>query len=131
MSDHVSVRMTLLDGQLLDAEDRPVGRVDDLELEPGSPGRPPRVTAILTGAEALGGVLGGLPGRLMARTAARLRAPGRPEGPTRIGIDVVHELEPHVHLRVPLRELEHVAGLERWLAHNFVGRLPGSGDARD
>ena len=130
MSDHVSLRIALLDAQLLDADKLPIGRVDDLELEPASAGSPPRVTAILTGAEALGQVLGGTSGRWMARAAARLRPSHEPEGPTRVEIDLIAELEPMIRLRRALSDLDHVAGLERWLAHNFVERLPGAGDAR-
>ncbi|MDQ3934842.1 MAG: hypothetical protein M3340_09470 [Actinomycetota bacterium] len=131
MSEHVSLRMALLDKQLVDREERPFGRVDDLELTVPPDGAPPRVTAILTGAEALGPLLGGRVGRWMAGAAARLRPRSHPEGPTRVEIEHVDELEPLVRLEVPLRDLEHVAGLERWLAHNLIERLPGAGDARD
>ncbi len=131
MSRHVSVRIALLDKQILDADDRPIGRVDDVEIADAARGAAPRVTALLTGAEALGPVLGGITGAWMANAAARLRGPGDPEGPTRVDVDAIAELEPMVRLRLPLRELGHVAGLERWLAHNLVDRLPGAGDAHD
>lgn len=40
VSRHRSLRFTLLDQQVVAAEDRPVGRVDDVELELDEPGAP-------------------------------------------------------------------------------------------
>lgn len=131
MSEHLSLRIALLDQQMLDAEDRPIGRVDDLELAVGHDGGVPTVEAILTGAEALGDRLGGAVGRGMAAVAARLRPRGDDAGPARIPARLIAGVEPMVTLVVPLRDLPHVARLERWLAHHLVERLPGAGDARD
>ncbi|MBD0338982.1 MAG: hypothetical protein ICV67_06835 [Thermoleophilia bacterium] len=129
MSRHVSVRHGLLDKQIVDRDRLPVGRVDDLELAVED-GAVVGVEAILTGAQALGERLGGMLGRWLAGSAARLR-PGGGEGPTRIDPALVVELEPFVSLSARLEELPDVAGLERWLARNVVGRLPGAGDARE
>src|SRR5918994_7280857 len=88
-----------------------------------------RVDSILTGAQALGERLGGLIGRGMATVAARLRPPTDPSGPVRIDATLIGEFEPLVRLSVPFRELGGVAGLERWLAHHAIERLPGAGHA--
>lgn len=129
MSDHVSLRFALLDNDMIDAEGRPIGRVDDVQLQT-APGAA-RVTALLTGAEALGQRLGGGSGRLMASTAARLRANGEPPGPAAIPVGHVERLEPLVALSVRLADLPHVAGLERWLAHHVIENIRGAGDARE
>jgi hypothetical protein len=125
MSRGVSLRVALLDNQIVDRDRLPIGRVDDVEIEVGE-GRP-RVTAVLTGSEALGPRLGGSVGRAMAALSARLREPRQDEGPARIEIGAVKELEPLVELDLAKDEMPEVAGLERWLARHFVARLPGSG----
>jgi hypothetical protein len=126
MSEHVSLRIGLLDKQIVDCDLLPIGRVDDLELAFPEDG-PPEVEALLTGAQALGERLGGTLGGWLAATAARLRT--RSARPARIDPALVAELEPFVRLSVPFDDLPEVAGLERWLARHVVGRLPGAGDA--
>lgn len=127
MSRSISLRIALLDNQVVDCHRLPIGRVDDLEIEVED-GRP-RVTTIVTGSEALGGRIGGFLGRRMAGASARLRSPAKEEGPPRIDLAAVKQIEPLIELKVDKDELPQVAGLERWLAANFVGRLPRSGDA--
>jgi hypothetical protein len=127
MSRSISLRIALLDNQVVDCHRLPIGRVDDLEIEVED-GRP-RVTTIVTGSEALGGRIGGFLGRWMAGASARLRSPAKEEGPPRIDLAAVKQIEPLIELKVDKDELPQVAGLERWLAANFVGRLPRSGDA--
>ena len=131
MSEHVSVRIGLLDKQIVDCERLPIGRVDDLELSAPADGDAPRVEAILTGAQALGERLAGTIGRWMAGVAARLRPHSSPEGPTRIDPALVTELEPFVQLSVRLDQLPEVAALERWLGRHAVATLPGAGDASE
>ena len=130
MSKQLSLRLDLLDRQIVDADELPVGRVDDVVLDV-SDGHAPRIVALLTGAQALGERLGHGLGRLMARTAARLRSSSAEPGPARIDRDLVDSIEHQVRLRAPLNQLEHVAGLERWLAEHFIEGIPGSGDARE
>ena len=127
MNEHVSARIALLDNQLVDADRRPIGRIDDVELslENGTL----RVDSILIGAQALGERLGGTIGRGMAAVAARLRPRTDPPGPARIDAALIEEFEPLVRLNVPFRELREVAGLERWLARHAIERLPGAGRA--
>lgn len=126
---HFSARFSLLDHQLLDCHGLPIGRVDDAELDVSGADAPPRVTALLTGAEALGQRLGGLVGGLMSHGAARLRDPEDARGPVKLDPELIAELEPLIKLRVGFADLPHVGGLERWLGRHFVGRLPGTGDA--
>ena len=128
MSEHVSLRLALLDKQIVDRERLPIGRVDDLELRPGPDGAP-EVAAILTGAQALGERLGGFVGGAMAGVASRLRPRTAKDGPAEIDPALVVELEPFVRLRVRFDDLPEVAMLERWLARNVIGPLPGAGDA--
>lgn len=127
MSGEISARLVLLDHQIVDADGRLVGRVDDVELSLPAAGGPPEIEAVLTGAEALGQRLGGLTGELMASAARRLR-PSAQEGPTRLDPELIETLEPAIELRVPLSELPGVAALERWLGRR-VERVPGAGHA--
>ncbi len=129
MSRSISLRIALLDNQVVDCNRLPIGRVDDLEIEVED-GRP-RVTAIVTGSEALGGRIGGFLGRWMAGASARLRSPAEEEGQPRIDLAAVEEIEPLIELKVQKDDLPQVAGLERWLAANLIGRLPRSGDASE
>jgi hypothetical protein len=129
MSREISARIALLDNPIVDCHRLPIGRVDDLEIEIGAGA--PRVTALLTGAEALGGRIDGALGKAMAGVASRMRAGGEKAGPPRIEVARIREIEPLIELDVELDELPHVAGLEHWLATYFVERLPGSGDASE
>ncbi len=131
MSKHVSVRMSLLDKQIVDSDRLPIGRVDDVELSASGEGEAPSVGMILVGAEALGERLGGTVGRWMAGTSARLRARSGSKGPAGIDPDLVAELEPFVRLSVPFEDLPEVGGLERWLARHVVEPMPGAGDASE
>jgi hypothetical protein len=64
MARRLDAALELPDRQLVDADGRPAGKVDDLELtDPGEHLDPPSVTAILTGPEALAGWLEGGTGR--------------------------------------------------------------------
>lgn len=128
MSDDFGIRMGLLDAQLVDCERLPLGRVDDLELklEPGS--RVLEVESILTGSQALGDRIAGRAGRWISSVSARLR-PGSRAGPGAIPASLIAELKPMVKLSVAFEDLPDIAGLERWLAANFVEKLPGTGDA--
>jgi hypothetical protein len=129
MSEELSARIVLLDNQIVDSDGLPIGRVDDLEISPSARGCRPRVTALLTGSEALGGRLNGGIGRTISAISGRIRSPSQEHGPTRLDPSLIDELEPRLKLKRPLRQLEGVAGLERWLSENVIQRLPGGGDA--
>lgn len=128
MTRTVSARLVLLDKQILDRDGLPIGRVDDVRLDLPRTGGPPRVDALLVGAQALGERIDGLPGRAMAAVARRLRDPGAP-GPATIAPRLVRQLEPTLQLGARLAELPEVAGLERWLGQQVVQRIPGGGRA--
>jgi hypothetical protein len=131
MTDHESLRFTLLDQQLVDADDRPVGRVDDVLLELPHDGGPPTVVAVLTGAQALGERMGGLTGEVMASVASRMRSGEHRAEPVAIPASLIGDHADLVKLTVALGDLPQAAGLERWLAHHLIEGLPGAGDARD
>ncbi len=120
-----SLRTDILDHQVVDSEDLPLGRVDDVELDlSGASGKEPRVTLMLCGQEPLGERLGGLTGGLLARMARRLRgSDGFSFTP-----DDVEEWEPLVKLRSRFADLD-AAPLEKWLSNRVVGHLPGASDA--
>ncbi len=130
MSRDFSLRHDLLDQQIVDCDRIPLGRVTDVELRDAGPRKAPEIKSILTGSEALGQRLGGTLGRWIERSSARARKRSDDVGPTRVDIQAIDELEREIKLHAHLRDLEHMAGLERWLGDNFIGRIPGAGDPR-
>jgi sporulation protein YlmC with PRC-barrel domain len=103
----------LLDHQLLDAEGRRCGKVDDLEIE-GGPGETPVVTAILVGPGAWTGR-----GRL-GRLAARLGGGSI----VRVPWEAVGEISAGIALKQRAEELGLGRGDDR--AAPLVKRFPGS-----
>jgi hypothetical protein len=103
----------LLDHQLVDAEGRRCGKVDDLELE-GSPGERPVVTAILVGPGAWHGR--GRLGRLAARLGRRRLV--------RVPWEAVASITSAVNLKKSAGELGLGRGDDR--AARWVRKLPGS-----
>jgi hypothetical protein len=113
VSGAIDLALGVLDHQLLDAEDRRCGKVDDLELEGLADGTP-RVAAIVTGPPAWRGR-----GRLGRLAAALAR------GQTvLIPWDEVKEIGSAVHLRRSAAELRLSRGDDR--ARPLVRRLPRS-----
>jgi hypothetical protein len=129
MSEELSARIALLDNQIVDSDEIPIGRVDDLEITPPARGGRPRVAALLTGSEALGKRLNGGIGRMISAISGQFRSPSPEPGPTRVDPSLIDELEPQLKLKRPLRDLDGVADLERWLSENVIQRLPGGGHA--
>jgi hypothetical protein len=121
----MSLRLSVLDAQLVDQDRLPIGRVDDvdLEVEPHSA----HVRTLLTGVQALGERIGGDAGSILAAGAARLRESG--SEPVGIATELVDEVGPLVRLNLRFEELPEVAALERWLAERVVTKLPGAGNA--
>lgn len=117
--------LDLLDRQILDCDEQPVGKVDDVELSDPQEGRL-RVTALLLGPQAYGQRLGGRIGASIASTGARLAGT---DAPIRIPIELVDEIGVSIRLRVPIERLDRVERLEDWLREHVIGRIPGAGSA--
>jgi hypothetical protein len=115
--------LDLLDRQILDSNDTPVGKVDDLEFTLDDYGRAV-VTSLLLGPLVLGPRLGGHLGAWVVGIGRRLRPDGDPE-PARISIDDVREFGSTVKLRIPVEDTGTQA-LETWLRTKIVLRLPGA-----
>jgi hypothetical protein len=116
----------LLDRQIVDPDDAPVAKVDDLELRERADGRL-ALSALLTGPGALGPRI---PGRLGVWTVAiwkRLRPDADP-APGRIEARLVTETDSAVHVSVHVRDLA-VDGFEQWVRERVVDKIPGAGRA--
>jgi hypothetical protein len=122
------VMLDLLDRQIVDDEQQSVGKVDDVDFVADGPG-PPRVSALRSGAQALGERMGGLVGRTMAGAARRMLTDAR-DGARAVPWSDVAELGYVIKLRAGIAELNLEPALEVWLRDNVIGPLPGSGHAR-
>jgi hypothetical protein len=112
----------LLDHQILDCDGRHAGKVDDLEFEVVTPGDPPQMTAILSGAGALAAQIGGRLGHAIERTEARL---ADSPVPSRIPFAYVREIASHVRTRVPRSALP-TNRAERWVRTQVIEHIPGA-----
>jgi sporulation protein YlmC with PRC-barrel domain len=121
--------LQLLDRQLVDADGRLAGKVDDLELTFPDGGGPPLVTAILAGPGALSRRVGGRLGAWLEAVANRLRE-GDDRHPARVPFSAVTEIGSAIRLRVAKAELE-TDRLEAWTRDRIIGKLPGAGHAPD
>jgi hypothetical protein len=109
----------LLDRQLLDVDGTPAGKIDDLELTERKDG-PPFVSAILTGAGALGPRLS----RSWGRWGRWLTAVHR------VDFSLVHDIGSDVELIVSADDLgAHDA--ERWARDHVIAHLPGADHASE
>jgi sporulation protein YlmC with PRC-barrel domain len=114
LTDSIDLGLNLLDHQLLDAEGRRCGKVDDLALE-GGPGEELQLAAILSGP----GVWRARAG-LIGRAAAWLGGGGR----VRIPWQDVAQVGSHVKLRKRAAELGLGRGDDR--LRSYVDKIPGS-----
>jgi sporulation protein YlmC with PRC-barrel domain len=105
----------LLDRQLVDADGRLVGKVDDLELS-GPDDGPPVVTAVLAGPAALGSRISATLTRRWTR-----RYPGT--RPTRIPFGEVRDLGMQITVSAGVRG---GTGAEDWLRAHVIDRIPGA-----
>ena len=110
----------LLDRQIVDhGSGRLLAKVDDVELD--LDGEVPIVTGLRTGAEAWGRRLPGLLGRTAIAWSRRLRGPGGSD----VFIAMSHVVEIDSAIRVD--RLDVVDGaLDRWVAQQVIGRIPGA-----
>ena len=114
MTDSIDLGLNVLDHQLLDAEDRRCGKVDDLALE-GGPGEDLELVAILCGP----GVWRGRAG-LTGRIAAWLGGGGR----VRVPWSEVAQVGSHVKLGKRAVELGLGRGDDR--LRPYIEKIPGS-----
>ena len=120
--------LNILDRQVIDTDGRLVCKVDDLELERLPDGNV-MVIAILTGPGAWGHRLPGWMGRLTLAVWRRLRAGGSGDvEPDRIAMSAISEIGSGITLTRTRDDLD-VGGLERWVRHNIVEKIPGAGHA--
>jgi hypothetical protein len=116
--------LALLDRQILDCEDRPFAKVDDLEVAFDSGGRP-YVSAILCGPGAAGPRLGGRVGRWIVAVWRRLHPAVDPH-PVVIPMNVVARIDSAVHLSVAA-DTTSARALDRWAVEHIIDRIPGAG----
>jgi hypothetical protein len=120
------VVLELLDRQLVDREERLVGKVDDVEFEVADdPGALPQVSALLAGLGALASHLGGDTGRALAAAERRLAA-DRDRHPSRVEIGLVREIESAISLDADREELD-TNRAERWARDVIIDKIPGAG----
>jgi sporulation protein YlmC with PRC-barrel domain len=121
--DELHLARDLLDKQLVDAENRRMGKVDDLVVSIAA-GRPPRIVAIEVGTPALARRVHPRLERPVSRWMRRL---GVSEGRSqRIGMEKIVHFGNDVQVDVDSRRGDATAW-ERWLRQRFIARIPGSG----
>jgi sporulation protein YlmC with PRC-barrel domain len=120
LPDTLHVRADLLDRQLVDTDGELLGKVDDLELTDPGDGQPPRLTAVLTGPDALNPRLS----RALSRwQAARRRRRGRPERIVAIPFWDVRG----IGMRVTVPTGTHGYDVtEKALRERFIDKIPGA-----
>lgn len=123
----IHASLDLLDRQILDRDDEPVGKVDDVELSDPAHG-PIRLVALLLGPQAYGYRLGGRLGRWIAATSERLSGTAEP---IRLPMELVDQIGVSIKLKVGINELDRVERLDHWLRDYLIGRIPGADSASD
>jgi len=123
MDGTIDLVRDLMDAQIVDREQRPIGRVDAILLELRD-GRPPRVAAmevgLLTAMRRVSPRLAGIVRRTMRWLPVIPPTVRLPLTLFRdLGVDIELDLDPGTERRL-LR-------VERWLRRHIVARLPGSG----
>ncbi len=113
----------LLDEQLVDRNNRAMGKVDGVVLEVER-GRPPRVVAIEVGAVTLARRLHPALARWVVAWTRRLGV-GSGE-PLRVPVGKIRKEDINLKADVDVRQTPAFAW-ERWLRDHVVGRIPGSG----
>jgi sporulation protein YlmC with PRC-barrel domain len=108
----VDIALSILDHQLVDADGKNCGKVDDLEIA-GLDGDSPEVVEILVGGSAWRSR--GLLGRLAARLSGDA---------VHVPWSEVDSVMSVVKLKRPSRELRLNRGDERWA--RLIGKVPGS-----
>jgi hypothetical protein len=115
----------LLDRQIFDVDEEPVGMVDDLELTAPDDGGPPVLTAILCGPTALGLRIGGRIGRWWSAIGRRLR-PDDEAYPNRIPIHQVGAVDRTKLTLTVSRDRLDADRMRDWTRDHIIGRIPGA-----
>jgi len=113
----------LLDHQIVDANGRMAGNVDDLELEERDGELV--VTALLSGAGALGRRVEGRLGRWFESLESRL---AETDTPSRVAFALVDRVDSVVHLTVVRDGLE-TNRAEQWVRTRVIEHIPGADHA--
>jgi hypothetical protein len=114
----------LLDAQLVDRDERMIGRVDGVVLEIRD-GRPPRVAAMEVGAVTLARRVHPRLGRWLRYAAIRwLPVSWRP---VRLPLTLFRDLGVDIQLAVDEATERRLLRLEHWLRRHVVEPLPGGG----
>lgn len=126
--------LDLLDRQLVDANGRLAGKVDDIELTvpsgwPDESREPPVVTALLAGPAALAMRFGGRFAHGWANLHRRLH-PSQPGGPAQVPFTLVKRISSRIELIVPREDLE-LNRFEEWFRVHVVEKLPGASHAAE
>ena len=122
------LHLQLLDRQIVDADGRMAGKVDDVELEQSEDGAV-YVTALLVGPIALGARLGGRFGRWVT-TMAQHVAGESGRDPVRVSMSHVIEIDSSIVVNQTAEQLGLSSG-DSWIAERIVGRLPGATHASE
>lgn len=127
-SEYIRLGLRILDEQLVDAEGRRCGRVEDLEFD-AAPPQTGLVRSIICGATAWK--------RRLPSSIADL-FPGDPSGLRRVPWDQVHEIGNEILLRAPEDELPHASqaepgpmALSLLIGRRFAGEAAGLGRVQD
>ena len=127
--DALDANDMLLDREIVDPDDMPVGKVDEIELSEPQGDEGPELTALLCGPLALGPRLGGRIGAWWYSIGRRLRVDPDPT-PVRIPIEDVITLDrSQLRVRRPATSYG-TYSLHRWVDDHVTSRIPGGGHAR-
>jgi sporulation protein YlmC with PRC-barrel domain len=126
----IDVGLEVLDRQIVDANGRLAGKVDDLELVfPEEESGPPYVVAIVSGPGALARRLGGRLGAWIEAARGRLHDEELPS-PSRVPFSVVKRIGNDIEVSVTRDTLESDRP-ERWVAKHVIGKIPGAQHAAE
>jgi hypothetical protein len=125
------VGLDLLDRQIVDVDDRPVAKVDDLEMtDSDEAATRPTISAVLCGPAVLGRRIGPRTGNFLEALRGLLRE-GPPQGaPISISFDLVTEIGSAIKLQARRRDLP-VTAVDEFLGEHVIGHLPGAGSGGD